>query len=826
MAVQDSTFKTTHVMDNEIIKANDFEFAFEQLVENVAKATQMFLESTQDFVINGKVIQANPLNPDMNVRVSPIYGVCKSTGKPFGRTETTDETIGFAGSSSGRIDIIEVQGDWETYDNQQRAFNDPDTDTQTYQYVDTKKLMKPVYQVKEGVEGAGVAPDVDEGWVKLAEISIRAGATSILATDIHNITADVAGLENEDWTNEEDITYNIGYISDVNERFRVQHEEDGTHSENCINAVSLDIGTGVNQINGNVLPVGGTVSIPTQTIAATDSILSVITKAALMITSLYNNYLKYGTYGFKGVLEISSVADANNDLTNPISISADGSGNAVIKIGNTTALTIDSTGKLSTNGYVAGSANNIVTKAVTDALQSALTSLTNRVSNIENTMDNTVYSNGVLSDGNDGRYNVDNTTIVAATTANITLSGLQTIDGVTVNADDLVFVKNQTDAKENGIYKASNTIWQRGDNFTTPDDLKGKLFTISGGTTNGKKIFYLPKVNFTYPVDNPGFGYDDINFLQYFASVHPIANKHVLRDSNGCAKTAEPNQANDCVTKNYVDPIVVTTNTKVISGPVLKNGMSLKFLFTVDITGTDDTTALAVTYNGASVTFKACKNGSLVDVFAAEVSTNNFLYIQGYTTIDVIYLGGNFIITDNPIVIHQTECIVRANGMVDGGNIGDVKPRSLMSIPYGWVEANGQEIDRQKYSELFTLYSTQTYDNDITHTLLSRYGAGDGSTTFNVPDYREVALVGAGQNTKDTTLATHDVYTVGRFRDDCFQDHNHNMFNANPGGSSAWVIQQSNGFYGNIETGLASSGRYSTVTHGKQKGVKYIIKVL
>ena len=193
MSLQNSTFKTTHVMDNEIIKANDFEFAFEQLVDNVSKATQMFLESTQDFVINGKVIPAT----GMNVSVSPIYGVCKSTGKPFGRTETTDETIGFEGSSSGRVDILEVQGAWETYDNQQRAFNDPDTDTQTYQYVDTKKLTKPVYQIKKGVEGAGVAPEVDAGWVKLAEVSIRAGASSILESDIHNITADVAGLNND-----------------------------------------------------------------------------------------------------------------------------------------------------------------------------------------------------------------------------------------------------------------------------------------------------------------------------------------------------------------------------------------------------------------------------------------------------------------------------------------------------------------------------------------------------------------------------------------------------------------------------------------------------
>ena len=357
MSLQDSTFKTAHVLDNEIIKANDIEFAFEQLVENVSKATQMFLESNQDFVINGKVIPAT----GMNVRVSPIYGVCKSTGKPFGRTETTDETIGFAGSTSGRIDIIEVQGDWETYDNQQRAFNDPDTDTQTYQYVDTKKLMKPVYQIKEGVEGSGIAPEVDEGWVKLAEVSIRAGVTTILASDIHNITADIAGLDNDDWTNEKDATFNIGYITDINSRFREQHNEDGTHKENVINTVSLDIGTGTNQINGNVLPIGGNVSIPTETIAATDSICSVIIKAAAMITSLYNGYLQYGTYGFKGELKISSVFE-NDALKKPVSIVAAGDGTAVIKIDGNAVLSVDANGKLSTNGYQATSNNHIVRK--------------------------------------------------------------------------------------------------------------------------------------------------------------------------------------------------------------------------------------------------------------------------------------------------------------------------------------------------------------------------------------------------------------------------------------------------------------------------------
>lgn len=552
MSLQDSTFRTAHVLDNEIIKANDIEFAFEQLVENVAKATQMFLESNQDFVINGKVI------PDigMNVRVSPIYGVCKSTGKPFGRTETTDETIGFAGSTSGRIDIIEVQGDWETYDNQQRAFNDPDTDTQTYQYVDTKKLMKPVYQIKEGVEGSGIAPEVDAGWVKLAEVSIRAGVTTILESDIHNITADVAGLDNDDWTTEKDATFNIGYITDINARFREQHNEDGTHKDDCINSDSLDIGTGAKQINGNVLPIGGVVSIPTETIAATDSIVSVIIKAAAMITSLYNGYLQYGTYGFKGELKISSVFE-NNALKKPVSIVAAGDGTAVIKIDGNAVLSVDANGKLSTNGYQATSNNHIVTKLVTDGLKNLIDGLDARVTQIEQTSDVTVYSNGTLSSGADGRYNVDQTVIYAATTQNVTLSGTQIIDGTSPADGVLILVKNQDDAKENGIYQySSNSTWARSNDFLSPNDLKSKIFNIVNGTSNGGKMFYLPKVNFT---DGGSFGTDDINFSEYFGSIKAKANKLAMRDSSGHVKTETPSAADDAVNKgallNLIYPV-------------------------------------------------------------------------------------------------------------------------------------------------------------------------------------------------------------------------------------------------------------------------------
>lgn len=71
-----------------------------------------------------------------------------------------------------------------------------------------------------------------------------------------------------------------------------------------------------------------------------------------------------------------------------------------------------------------------------------------------------------------------------ATTANITLSGTQTIDGVAVVADDRVLVKNQTDTTQNGIYTASATDWARSPDFDgSRDVVTGTLVYIVAGTT-------------------------------------------------------------------------------------------------------------------------------------------------------------------------------------------------------------------------------------------------------------------------------------------------------------------------------------------------------
>lgn len=73
----------------------------------------------------------------------------------------------------------------------------------------------------------------------------------------------------------------------------------------------------------------------------------------------------------------------------------------------------------------------------------------------------------------------------AATTANITLSGAQTIDGVSIVATDRVLVKNQTAPAENGIYVAAAGAWARSTDADAWTELVGALIFISSGTANG-----------------------------------------------------------------------------------------------------------------------------------------------------------------------------------------------------------------------------------------------------------------------------------------------------------------------------------------------------
>ncbi len=66
-------------------------------------------------------------------------------------------------------------------------------------------------------------------------------------------------------------------------------------------------------------------------------------------------------------------------------------------------------------------------------------------------------------------------------------------------------------------------------------------------------------------------------------------------------------------------------------------------------------------------------------------------------------------------------CVLRGNGAIPVGMVADFP---FATAPTGWLRCNGQAVSRTTFADLFALLGTA-------------YGVGDGSTTFNVPNYEQ-----------------------------------------------------------------------------------------
>jgi hypothetical protein len=72
--------------------------------------------------------------------------------------------------------------------------------------------------------------------------------------------------------------------------------------------------------------------------------------------------------------------------------------------------------------------------------------------------------------------------VVVATTANITLSGEQTIDGV-LTSGSRVLVKDQSTGSQNGIYVTAAGAWSRSADANAASELEGAAITVQQGST-------------------------------------------------------------------------------------------------------------------------------------------------------------------------------------------------------------------------------------------------------------------------------------------------------------------------------------------------------
>jgi microcystin-dependent protein len=162
-----------------------------------------------------------------------------------------------------------------------------------------------------------------------------------------------------------------------------------------------------------------------------------------------------------------------------------------------------------------------------------------------------------------------------------------------------------------------------------------------------------------------------------------------------------------------------------------------------------------------------------------------------------------------------TAATLTANGIVSGGvPAGAVMSFAMNSAPAGWLACNGAAVNRTGttgYAALFAAIGTT-------------YGAGNGSTTFNLPDLRGYFVRGvgvAGQNGTNSDGTASGAFGVKQA--DEFKSHQHTSgyqivttggYGSNNGGS----------FATSTGTGTNTNAIGGTETRPKNIALLYCIK--
>lgn len=118
---------------------------------------------------------------------------------------------------------------------------------------------------------------------------------------------------------------------------------------------------------------------------------------------------------------------------------------------------------------------------------------------------------------------------------------------------------------------------------------------------------------------------------------------------------------------------------------------------------------------------------------------------------------------------------VGGGGGSGGAIVGEIKAYGGSTAPTGWLLCQGQAVSRSTYATLFSVIGTT-------------YGSGDGSTTFNVPDFRGRVPIGSGTGTA-TDATAHSLGSTGGAETHTLKinempSHNHNTIMRNSGSNA------------------------------------------
>lgn len=183
------------------------------------------------------------------------------------------------------------------------------------------------------------------------------------------------------------------------------------------------------------------------------------------------------------------------------------------------------------------------------------------------------------------------------------------------------------------------------------------------------------------------------------------------------------------------------------------------------------------TFVGPTLTSPVISGGSASDTLFENVQISE-------ATINGFYLTGSYApiaVVDGGTGASSAET-ARANLGLDDIFVGMIAHFPLSSAPTGWLKANGAAVSRATYAKLFARLGTL-------------FGAGNGSTTFNLPDLRGEFVRGL-----DDGRGVDAGRALGSAQADALKSHTHTL--ATNGASNG---NNSNYFLGGAEYSAPST---------------------
>ena len=138
---------------------------------------------------------------------------------------------------------------------------------------------------------------------------------------------------------------------------------------------------------------------------------------------------------------------------------------------------------------------------------------------------------------------------------------------------------------------------------------------------------------------------------------------------------------------------------------------------------------------------------------------------------------------------------------IEGIPTATVVPWTDSSLPTGFLECNGAAVSRSTYSALYAIIGTT-------------YGAGDGVTTFNIPDLQDEVVVGkSGTKALASTGGANTVTSTGNVGGSTAnatlstaQLASHSHTGGGGGGQAVSVAPEASALNTNPSTGSTGSG--------------------